>query len=100
MADEKASVQSAKKPAGAGVEPVTAKSKARAPEYTVQELAAGATSIFKGVSPDCVTAALRLARVEKATKEQAVKIVEEFTKRPILGPNEKPPAQGAKKEEK
>lgn len=100
MADKKVSAQGSGKPAEAGVEPVETKGKAIVPEYTVQELAAAAPSIFMGVSPDCVTAALRLAHVEMATKAQAVKIVEEFTKRPIPGPNEKPPAQEGKKEEK
>ena len=96
MANEKVPTQGAKKPADAGVGPVAPKNTAA--EYTVQELAAA--SIFKGTSPDCVTAALRLAHVEKATMEQAAKIVAEFKKRPIPGPNEKPTAQGAKKEEK
>lgn len=49
------------------------------PEYTVEEFAAGAGTIFsEAVSPDIVTAALRMAGVNKITKSAAQKIIEKF----------------------
>ncbi len=60
--------------------------KAVGAEYSVQELAAAASTIFPGVSPDCVTAALRMAKVEKVTKAKAKKIVDAFVSTPVAGP--------------
>jgi hypothetical protein len=49
------------------------------PEYTVEEFAAGAGTIFdEAVSPDIVTAALRVAGVKKTTKSEAKKIIDKF----------------------
>lgn len=89
MADKNVSAQGAKRPAEATVEAGATKKAATPPEYSIQELAAAAPSIFKGVSPDCVTAALRLAGIDRATKAKAQEVVEKFIKRPIPNPNEK-----------
>ena len=55
-------------------------------EYTIEELAAGAKTVFPGISPDCVTAALRLAGITKTTKEKAKEIVDKFVNAPVAGP--------------
>jgi len=48
-------------------------------EYTVEELAAAVeTVIGKGIMPECVIAAFRVAGVEKATKTEAKKIVTKY----------------------
>lgn len=48
-------------------------------EYTVQELAAASQILFGGeVMPECVIAAFRVAGIEKATKEEAEKIVTKY----------------------
>ena len=52
------------------------------PEYTVEEFAASAGSLF-GASPDIVTAALRVAGVTKTTKSAAEKIIEQFRKKEV-----------------
>ena len=46
-------------------------------EYTVQELAEAAETVFK-TKPECVIAAFRVAGVEKATKTKANDIVTKF----------------------
>lgn len=46
-------------------------------EYTAAEFAAVAAAVFHA-SPDIVTAALRVAGIEKATKSAAIEIVEKF----------------------
>lgn len=51
-------------------------------EYTVAEFAAVAASVFHA-SPDIVTAALRMAGVEKTTKSAAIEIVEKFRKKEV-----------------
>lgn len=58
-------------------------------EYTIAELTAGARTVFPGVSPDCVTAALRMAGVTKATKEKAQEIVARFVSEPVPDPRKK-----------
>lgn len=60
-----------------------ATAKAPEAEYTVKELTAAAASIFKGVSQDCVTAAFRVAGIEKATKSKAQEIVNKFSKKEV-----------------
>ena len=62
-----------------------AKNTPTAVEYTVEELTAGAKTVFPGVSPDCVTAALRLAGVTKTTKEKAKEIVDNLVNAPVAG---------------
>lgn len=52
------------------------------PEYTAEEFAVCARSVF-GVSPDIVTAALRVAGVKKTTKSAAEKIIKEFCKKEV-----------------
>lgn len=52
------------------------------PEYTVEEFAASAGSVF-GASPDIVTAALRVAGVKKTTKSAAAEIIEKFRKKEV-----------------
>ena len=52
------------------------------PEYTVEEFAENAISVF-GAAPDIVTAALRVAGVTKTTKSAASKIIEEFRKKEV-----------------
>lgn len=52
------------------------------PVYTAQEYAANAAAIFgAGVSPDIVTAALRVAGVKQTTKSEAISIVKNFRKK-------------------
>ncbi len=58
-------------------------------EYTIAELRAGAMTVFPGVSRDCVTAALRMAGVTKATKERAREIVARFVSDPVPDPRKK-----------
>ena len=52
------------------------------PEYTVEEFAENAVTLF-GASSDIVTAALRMAGVKKTTKSAASKIIEEFRKKEV-----------------
>lgn len=86
MANKKVPAQSGEGPAETPVDTVEAKSAPTAVEYTVEELTAGAKTVFPGISPDCVTAALRLAGVTKTTKEKAKEIVDEFVNAPVAGP--------------
>ena len=51
-------------------------------EYTVAEFAAVAATVFNA-SPDIVTAALRVAGIEKTTKSAALEIVEKFRKKEV-----------------
>lgn len=55
-----------------------------APEsvYTAAELIAAAKTVFHA-SPDIVTAALRVAGVNKATVQEATRIVEDFRKKEV-----------------
>lgn len=57
-----------------------------AAEYSIEELATGAKTVFPGISPDCVTAALRLAGVTRTTRERAKEIVDKFVNEPVAGP--------------
>ena len=48
-------------------------------EYTADELAKAAEPVFgKGIMPECVIAAFRVAGVKKATKTEAKKIINKF----------------------
>lgn len=51
---------------------------AKEPEYTVTEFAANPSIFGKNVSPDVVTAALRVAGVKQTTKSDAIKIVNKY----------------------
>lgn len=86
MANKKVPAQGGDSPAEAPVAAAGAKNEPVAVEYTVKELAAGAKTVFPGISPDCVTAALRMAGVTKTTKEKAKEIVDKFVKEPVAGP--------------
>ena len=48
-------------------------------EYTVEEFAQAAQSLLQ-TEPECVIAAFQLAGIQKATEEQAKKIVKDFLK--------------------
>jgi len=53
-------------------------------EYTVEELAMASESIIgKGIMPECVLAAFRVAKVKKATKNEAKEIVTKFLKKEV-----------------
>lgn len=80
MANKKVPVQGGEGPADA------AGSAPAAVEYAVEELTAGARTVFPGISPDCVTAALRLADVTRTTREKAEEIVGRFVSEPVPGP--------------
>lgn len=86
MANKKVSAQSGEGPVEAPAAAAAGKNEPAAVEYTVAELAAGAKTVFPGISPDCVTAALRMAGVTKTTKEKAKEIVEKFVNEPVAGP--------------
>ena len=48
-------------------------------EYPVRDFVAASEAIFgKKVMPECVIAAFRLSGIEKASKEKAIKIVNDF----------------------
>lgn len=56
----------------------------REAEYTVDELAKASEAVFgKGVMPECVIAAFRVAGIEKATKTEAKRIVTNFMKKEV-----------------
>ena len=86
MASKKVFAQSGESPAEAPVADAGTKSVPVAVEYTIEELTAGAKTVFPGISPDCVTAALRLAGITKTTKENAKEIVDKFVNAPVAGP--------------
>lgn len=86
MANKKVPAASGEGPVEAPVAAAKGKNTPVAVEYTVKELAAGAKTVFPGISPDCVTAALRMAGVTKTTKEKAKEIVEKFVNDPVAGP--------------
>lgn len=53
-------------------------------EYTVEEIAANAKTVFsEAISPDIVTAALRVAGVKKTTKSAAIEIINKFRKKEV-----------------
>lgn len=86
MASKKVSAQSGDSPAEAPVADAGTKSVPVAVEYTVEELTAAAKTVFPGISPDCVTAALRMAGVTQTTKEKAKELVKKFVNEPVAGP--------------
>lgn len=86
MANKKVTAQSDESPVEATVAAAEARNSSVAVEYTIEELTAGAKTVFPGISPDCVTAALRLAGITKTTKEKAREIVDKFVNAPVAGP--------------
>lgn len=86
MATKNVPAQSGENPVEAREEASAAKNAPVAAEYSVEELAAGAKTVFPGISPDCVTAALRLAGIKKTTKQKAKEIVDKFVNEPVAGP--------------
>lgn len=53
--------------------------------YSADEFASAAEAVFgKGTSPDIVRAALRVAGVSHATKDQAKKLVVAFAKKEVM----------------
>ena len=53
------------------------------PEYSIRELAAAAPRLVPGATPDCVTAALRLAGLKTASRSKAAELVAEFIKKEV-----------------
>lgn len=53
------------------------------PEYTVEEFAANPSVFGEAISPDIVTAALRVAGVKKTTKSEAEKIINKFRSKEV-----------------
>ena len=54
------------------------------PEYTVEEFAANPSAVFgEAISPDIVTAALRVAGVKKTTKSAAKTIINKFRSKEV-----------------
>ena len=54
------------------------------PEYTVEEFAANPSAVFgEAISPDIVTAALRVAGVNKTTKSAAKTIINKFRSKEV-----------------
>ena len=86
MANKKVPAQSDEIQAEATAATAEAQNSSVAVEYTIEELTAGAKTVFPGISPDCVTAALRLAGITKTTKENAKEIVDKFVNAPVAGP--------------
>lgn len=86
MANKKVPTQSGESPVEATAAAAEAQNSSVAVEYTIEELTAGAKTVFPGISPDCVTAALRLAGITKTTKENAKEIVDKFVNAPVAGP--------------
>lgn len=86
MANKKVPTKSGESPAEATAATAEAQNSSVAVEYTIEELTAGAKTVFPGISPDCVTAALRLAGITKTTKEKAKEIVDKFVNAPVAGP--------------
>lgn len=52
-------------------------------EYSVKELAESARMFGEGVTSDCVVAAFLVANKDKATKDDAKKIVDNFMKKEV-----------------
>lgn len=86
MANKKIPTQSDESQVEATAATAEAQNSSVAVEYTIEELAAGAKTVFPGISPDCVTAALRLTGITKTTKEKAKEIVDKFVNAPVAGP--------------
>lgn len=86
MADKKVSTQSKENPSSENVARAEGNNTPPVIEYTVRELAAAAKTVFPGISPDCVTAALRMAGITKTTKEKAREIVTKFVSEPVSDP--------------
>ena len=53
------------------------------PEYTVEEFAANPSIFGEAISPDIVTAALRVAGVKKTTKSAAKTIINKFRSKEV-----------------
>ena len=53
------------------------------PEYTVEEFAANPSIFGEAISPDIVTAALRVAGVKKTTKSTATNIINKFRSKEV-----------------
>lgn len=53
------------------------------PEYSVRELAVAAPRLVQGATPDCMTAALHLAGLKKASRSKAAELVAEFIKKEV-----------------
>lgn len=53
------------------------------PEYSARELAAAASSMGKNISPDVVTAVLRINRLTSATMSQAKRLVTQYIKQEV-----------------
>lgn len=76
----------AKKEETAAVEKTPAATAETAPEaeYTVEEFTANARAVFgEAISPDIVTAALKVAGVTKTTKSKATEIINKFRKKEV-----------------
>lgn len=73
-------------PVGTTVAATEDKNVPAAAEYSIAELAAGVKTVFSEISPDCVTAALRMAGITKTTRERAREIVDKFVNEPVAGP--------------
>lgn len=83
----KNNTQAAEQPEGAAVAAVATQETPQSiskTEYTAEEFAAAARVIFGNqVTPDCVTAAFRMANIAKATKGQAKEIVSKYLKKEV-----------------
>lgn len=86
MATKKEPAQNGGSPVEAAVAAAEGKNAPASAEYSIEELAAGAKTVFPGISPDCVTAALRLAGITRTTRDKAKEIVDKFVNEPVAGP--------------
>ena len=74
----------AKKTAEVMPEEKVQKTPVQEPEYTVEEFAANPSAVFgEAISPDIVTAALRVAGVKKTTKSAAKTIINKFRSKEV-----------------
>lgn len=53
------------------------------PEYTVKEFAAKPSIFGMTISPDIVTAALRVAGVKETTKSEALKLINKYKSKEV-----------------
>lgn len=64
--------------------PAVVEEAAHEAEYTVEEFTANARTVFgEAISPDIVTAALKVAGVTKTTKSKATEIINKFRKKEV-----------------
>lgn len=89
MADKKSTAPTAKGTTAAAVAANGGKNEATAPKYSVKELSSATAALFPGVTPDCVTAALRSAGLTACTKEEAQEVVAAFAATAIQNPKKK-----------